>query len=146
MPPIPALQKNGEKKGKSQLRSFQVKHHCYGTESNCTGHQSNMNWRYPTPAGRWSHLLWWFCHFSIQTRVFDVQLQHLMNIQFGQVGWAGNPSPISSNWINIHRRQEEWLPSIQMIWHRAQHQPDRSLLSAALGHLHHLHTTKNKII
>jgi len=80
----PLFRKMGKKKGKSQLRSFQVKHHCYGTESNCTGHQSNMNWRYPTPAGRWSHLLWWFCHFSIQTRVFDVQLQHLQSRWFGK--------------------------------------------------------------
>ena len=41
----------------SQLRSFQVNHHCCATESNCTGNQSNMNRRYPTPAGRWSQLL-----------------------------------------------------------------------------------------
>nr|ACN31054.1 unknown [Zea mays] len=42
-----------------------------------------MNHRYPTLEGRWCQLLGWFCHFSVQTRVFDVQLQHLtVNICF----------------------------------------------------------------
>lgn len=100
MPSIPLFEKEKKPKKKamdlsgfqkSQLSSFQVNHNCCTTESNCTSHQPNMNRRYPTPAGRWCQLLWRFCHFGIQTRIFDVQLQHLtVSIQFGQVDWASN--------------------------------------------------------
>jgi hypothetical protein len=107
MPSIPLFEKAKKPKKKamdlsgsqrSQLSSFQVNHNCCATESSCTSHQPNMNRRYPTPGGKWCQLLWQFCHFSIQTRIFDVQLQHLtVSIQF----WS-----TTCHWTSNHRRQE----------------------------------------